>query len=123
MTDSGAAGAVVDLRSRAHAGEGAAWAHAGEQLNATLLSWPAGHEVATHVNDEREVLLLVVDGSGVVRIDEQPHDVHAGCALVIPRGAGRSIHAGPNGLAYVSAHVARGPLQVTRRSAPIVPEG
>lgn len=112
---------VVDLAALAAHDVGALWAHAGPQLNVTLVSWEPLHEVEEHVNAEREVLLVGVRGEGVVRIDGTDHELLPGRALVVPRGAGRSIHAGSGGLAYVSAHQARGPLQVTRRRAPRVP--
>ncbi len=97
---------------------GAIWGHAGEQLNATILSWPAGHVVAEHVNDEREVLLVGISGAAVVVIEDVEHDLHAGAVLVVPRGARRTIRAGAEGSSYVTAHQARGLLQVTRRSSP-----
>jgi quercetin dioxygenase-like cupin family protein len=112
---------VVDLAALSAHEVGALWAFGGEQLNATLLSWEPGHEIEAHVNSEREVLLVVVRGDGTLSIDEVEHELRPGCAIVIPRGAGRAIHAGPGGLAYVTAHQARGPLQVTRRRAPRVP--
>lgn len=103
---------TIDLLARASEQTGAAWAFAGEQLNATLLSWPTGHAVAEHVNDEREVLLLGVRGSGHVTIDGDVVELTAGRLVVVPRGAARSITAGADGIAYVSAHTARGPLQL-----------
>jgi len=112
---------VADLATIAAHEVGAAWAYAGEQLNATLLSWDPGHEVAEHVNDEREVLLLVIRGDGQLCVDGRSFELVPGRVIVIQRGAGRSILAGPGGLAYVTAHQARGPLQVTRRRAPRVP--
>jgi quercetin dioxygenase-like cupin family protein len=112
---------IADLAQIAAHEVGAAWSFAGEQLNATLVSWEPGHEVADHVNDEREVLLLVLRGDGVLQVDGDEHELVPGRVVVLPRGAGRSIHAGPGGLAYVTAHQARGPLQVTRRRAPRVP--
>lgn len=101
--------------------EGVPWSYAGEQLNVTLLSWEPDHEVVPHVNDERDVLLLVLRGDGMLTIDHAEYPLVPGSLFVVPRGTGRSILAGPGGLAYVSAHAARGPLQVTRRRAPHVP--
>lgn len=112
--------AYADLMEIAAHREGAAWAYSGEQLNVTLLSWEPGHEIEHHVNEERDVLLLVLRGDGVLAIDHVEHELVAGRLVVVPRGAGRSVLAGPGGLAYVSAHVARGLLQVTRRQAPRV---
>ncbi len=51
---------MVDLLSGT--GTGALWAMAGSDLNATLLAWPPGHEVAEHANTEVDVLLVVLGG-------------------------------------------------------------
>jgi quercetin dioxygenase-like cupin family protein len=84
----------VDAPARAAGASGACWGFAGEQLNATLLSWPAGHVVDEHVNDAREVLLVGISGSGTVCIEDVEHDLHAGIVLVVPRGARRTMRAG-----------------------------
>jgi quercetin dioxygenase-like cupin family protein len=108
---------AVDTAALADAQGGVAWSHAGEQLNATLLSWPPGHRIEAHVNDEREVLYAGVGGDGVVVVEDDEHDLRAGVVLVVPRGARREVRAGAEGIAYVTAHLARGPLQVTPRSS------
>ncbi|MCW2920798.1 MAG: Cupin 2, conserved barrel [Thermoleophilia bacterium] len=108
----------IDAAELARSGSGARWGHAGVQLNATLLAWPAGHVVTEHVNDEREVLLVGIAGSGVVRVEDVEHDLHAGIVLVVPRGARRTMRAGVEGMSYVAAHQARGRLQLTPRSSP-----
>jgi mannose-6-phosphate isomerase-like protein (cupin superfamily) len=101
---------VVDLLSSA--GIGPLWGMASTDLNATLLAWPAGHEVAEHVNGELDVLLVVLDGHGSATIDGEAHDLAAGRALLIPRGTRRRITAGEPGLRYLSVHRRRGPLQI-----------
>jgi hypothetical protein len=53
------AGQVVDLLSRR--GMGPLWGMASADLNATLLAWPPGHEVAAHTNSELDVLLIMLD--------------------------------------------------------------
>jgi hypothetical protein len=50
-------------------GTGPLWGMASSDLNATLLAWPAGHELEEHANPERDVLLVVLEGGGRVRID------------------------------------------------------
>lgn len=107
----------VDLASIAAAGSGAVWAHAGDDLNATLLSWPAGHVVDAHVNDEREVLMVGISGSAVVTVDGVATTLGTGGALVVPRGTRRSITAGPDGAAYLSTHRVRSGLQIRPRLA------
>ncbi len=101
---------VVDLL--ALDGEGPLWGTATDDLNATLLAWPSDHAVAEHVNDERDVLLVVLDGAAVVTVDGKRHSVEAGQALLVEKGASRAIRAGADGVRYLSVHHRRGPLQL-----------
>jgi mannose-6-phosphate isomerase-like protein (cupin superfamily) len=103
------AGAVDLLRS---SGTGPLWGMASTDLNATLLAWPPGHEVAEHVNEELDVLVIVLDGHGSATIDGELHDLAAGSALLVPRGTRRRIKADDAGLRYLSVHRRRGPLQI-----------
>lgn len=107
---------VVDLIGTR--GTGPLWGTETEDLNATLLAWPSGGGPDEHVNDERDVVLVVVGGSATVAISGEPHTVHAGEALVIEKGLTRSISAGPDGVRYLSVHRRRGRLQVTRLDQP-----
>ena len=95
-------------------GEGPLWGLASDDLNATLLAWSPGHAIPEHVNEERDVLLVVLGGGGTAHVDGTPHAVGAGQALLIEKGAARSIVAGPDGIRYLSIHRRRGPLQVER---------
>jgi uncharacterized cupin superfamily protein len=106
---SAVAGAVDLLRS---SGTGPLWGMASTDLNATLLAWPPGHEVAEHLNDELDVLVIVLDGRGSAIIDGECHDLAAGSAMLIPRGTRRRIKADDAGLRYLSVHRRRGPLQI-----------
>ena len=94
------------------AGTGPLWGTATEDLNATLLAWPAGGGPDEHVNAERDVLLVVLEGDAVVTLDGEPHSVRAGEALVLEKGRARSIAAGPEGVRYLSVHRRRPPLQI-----------
>ncbi len=101
--DTHGTGRAVDLS--AGTGSGPLWGMASADLNATLLAWPAGHEIAEHVNAELDVLLVVVAGSATVTIDDDtPHDLRAPAALLVPRGARRAIRAGAEGTRYLSVH-------------------
>ena len=71
----GGAVAAVDLAHAGH-GSGPRWGMQSEELNATLLAWPAGHEIAEHVNTERDVLMVVLEGSVRVSVDDVGH--HSG---------------------------------------------
>jgi len=103
-------GQPVDLE--AGRGSGPLWGMASADLNATLLAWAAGHEIAEHVNAELDVLLVVVAGTVTVTIDDAPHELLAPAALLIARGARRAIRAGADGARYLSVHRRRGPLQI-----------
>ena len=62
------------------AGQGALWGAETEDLNATLVRWEAGKGVAAHTNDEVDVVMTVLEGSGVVRIDDDEQPVEPGMA-------------------------------------------
>jgi mannose-6-phosphate isomerase-like protein (cupin superfamily) len=111
-------GEPVDLLA-ATGRDGPLWGMASEDLNATLLGWPAGHLLAEHVNADLDVLLVVVEGAATVTIDGTPHELRAPAALLVPRGARRAIRAGADGTRYLSVHRRRGPLQIAPRA--IVP--
>ena len=105
---------MTDLLVDLGAGEGSGpiWGTASEDLNVTLLAWPAGHVVAEHVNDERDVLVVVIAGFATVVMDGADHPLEAPAAVVIPKAARRSIAAGPTGVRYVSAHLRRPGLEI-----------
>jgi mannose-6-phosphate isomerase-like protein (cupin superfamily) len=107
-------GAVVDLL--AGSGRGPLWGVAGDDLNATLLAWGAGDGPAEQLNTERDVLYVVVAGSGTIEIDGAAHDVRAPAAVLVEKGRRRRIVGGPEGIRYLTAHLRRGGLQI--RSAP-----
>jgi quercetin dioxygenase-like cupin family protein len=62
---------------------------ASDDLNATVMDWPPGHEAPEHVNAERDVLLVVLRGSATVAVDGREHPRAAGEAILIERGAAR----------------------------------
>lgn len=93
-------------------GCGPLWGIASTDLNATLLVWPAGHEVVEHTNAERDVLLVILAGGGVAVVDGGEHALAPGRALLIGQGRSRVIRAGAEGVRYLSVHRRRGPLQI-----------
>lgn len=107
---------VVDLS--AGSGFGPLWGTASDELNATLLAWPPGEGVDEHVNDERDVLLVVLSGSGTLTVDGEPMELAAPCACVIPKGSRRAIRAGGDGIRYLTAHLRKAGLQLSRFAAP-----
>jgi mannose-6-phosphate isomerase-like protein (cupin superfamily) len=93
-------------------GSGPLWGMASNDLNATLLAWPPGHELPTHENTERDVLLVVLEGTGQVRVDGLEHEVSRGQAVLIPKGSSRAIRAGAEGVRYLSVHLLRPGVQI-----------
>ena len=95
--------------------EGVVWTLEGSgDLNANLVRFETGGGVAEHVNDEVDVLIAGVSGSGSVSIDGEEHPVSSGVMVFVPRGTRRSTRATTEGFAYLSVHRRRGPLRIGR---------
>jgi quercetin dioxygenase-like cupin family protein len=107
----------VDLLALAQVAtdQGALWSHQSADLNVNLLVFPKDQGVAGHVNAEVDVLLLGIDGEGLVDIDGTAGVLRAGQALVIPKGARRSTRGLSDSFAYLSCHRRRSGLWPTPR--------
>jgi quercetin dioxygenase-like cupin family protein len=97
---------VVDLHALVARvqGQGPLWTYAGDDLNVNLVVWPAGAGVGEHVNREVEVLMIGVEGNGLVTVAGQEHTLHPGEVVVIPRGTPRSVVSQSPRFAYLSVH-------------------
>ncbi|MEO9176770.1 MAG: AraC family ligand binding domain-containing protein, partial [Gaiellales bacterium] len=84
--------------------------------NATLLAWPAGGGFAEHRNAERDVLLVVLEGSAELTLDGATHEIGAHELILLPRDSARALTAQEDGVRYLSIHLRREPLLPT--SAP-----
>jgi len=93
-------------------GSGPVWGAASEDLNATLLSWTAGGGPPEHVNEERDVLVVVLEGSAILRIDGTERLLERGETAIIAKGEARKLTAGREGVRYLSVHRRRPPLQI-----------
>jgi quercetin dioxygenase-like cupin family protein len=93
---------------------GPVWGAESEDLNATVLVWPAGEGPPEHVNDERDVLFVVLEGSATLMLDGEPRELAAGDALIVEKGLRRALVAGAGGVRYLTAHRRRGGLQIAR---------
>ena len=92
---------------------GVVWSLRGSsELNANLVRFGVGEGVGEHVNDEVDVIIVGVSGSGSVEVDGQEHPISNGTMTFIPRGARRSIRSGSEDFAYLSIHRRRGPLRI-----------
>ncbi|MEV4876069.1 hypothetical protein [Streptomyces cyaneofuscatus] len=110
--------AVLDdiLASASRDERGALWhlAEQGRELDANLVRLPAGAEVGEHQEDVLDVLLVVVEGGGRVRIGDGGGGLELGPSTVVwlPRTSRRALAAGPDGLTYLTVHRRRPGLAV-----------
>jgi mannose-6-phosphate isomerase-like protein (cupin superfamily) len=97
------------------AGDGVHWTlDAGDDLNANLVRLDPGHEMGEHVNGEVDVLVVVLAGGGRAVVDTSTVELRPHVVCLVAKGARRSIHAGPAGLAYLTVHHRRGGLTIGR---------
>jgi mannose-6-phosphate isomerase-like protein (cupin superfamily) len=104
---------VVDLVG-APGESGPLWGAATEDLNATLMEWPSGGGVPERTNHARDLLFVVVAGSGRVVVAGQSHTVSPGRAVLVEKGQTFAVEAGPVGLRYLSVHLRRPGLEIGR---------
>jgi quercetin dioxygenase-like cupin family protein len=105
---------TVDLA--AGEGRGPLWGTATEDLNATLLAWPAWEGPPEHVNAERDVLLVVLAGTGTLVVGGEAQQLRAFVAAVIEKGTTRRVVAGADGIRYLTVHLKRPGLQIRASS-------
>jgi uncharacterized protein (DUF2249 family)/mannose-6-phosphate isomerase-like protein (cupin superfamily) len=110
----------VDLLERSVASSRAAsshsgpqWAHECEDLDLTLLSWEKGKRIEPHVNSEVDGVLIGVEGTGVVTVNGEAHEMRAHVVLLIPKGCERSIESTSERFSYLSVHRRRRGLMPT----------
>lgn len=66
-----------------------------------------------HRNNEVDVVVIGVDGTGTVQIDQQDIHVKPRSAVVIPKGTWRSIRSDASRFAYMTIHRRRAGLWPT----------
>ena len=71
-----------------------------------------GREIGAHRNDEVDVLLAVVEGSGELRVEQRLHRLAPAVLAHLPKGTVRSIRATAVPLVYLSIHRRRGGLTI-----------
>jgi mannose-6-phosphate isomerase-like protein (cupin superfamily) len=97
--------------------EGAVWTlKASRDLNANLIRFGVGQGVEKHVNDEVDVIFVGVAGSGFVESEDEEHPLDAGKLIFVPKGTQRSTRSTSEDFAYLTVHVRRGPLRMSRRT-------
>jgi mannose-6-phosphate isomerase-like protein (cupin superfamily) len=109
---------VLDLAERlAAGGRGAILSLETEDLDINLVRLEAGGGVNSHINREVDVLMVVVDGEGIVVANGTEYPLKTGQAIMIPKGTERSIrNPSESAFAYLSLHRRR------RKLWPTVPQ-
>jgi quercetin dioxygenase-like cupin family protein len=87
----------------------------GEDLHANLVHLDPDGSMPAHVNDELDVLVVVLAGTGTLVLEGAVHDLDPPCAVLVPRGSERAVRAGADGLDYLTVHRRRGPLGIRAR--------
>ncbi|MFG3364061.1 cupin domain-containing protein [Streptomyces sp. NPDC090032] len=107
------------LRTADASRTGALWKldGAARQLDANLVRLPAATVVTEHVEPDLDVLLVVLEGDGSLRHAGEEEQLAPGALVFVPRGERRSVTAGPDGLAYLTAHRRRPGLTIARTPA------
>lgn len=103
---------VAEALRHAHY-DGPIWSLNCEQLNVNLVRLSPGEGIAEHVNGELDVLLVVFEGGGELRVDGAAHTLAPGVVVVVPRGARRAISCIKGPLVYLTTHRQRGGLLPT----------
>ncbi len=98
---------------------GVLWGGQSDDLNVTLLSWSRGEGVAQHINNEVDVLLVVLHGTGRVVVNGTPFDLHSGQSLLIRKGSARRIESTGERFSYLSVHRRRAGLMPTLGGKPL----
>ena len=88
---------------------GPIWGGESEELNATVLEWPAGGGPGETVS-KLDVVYAVLRGS--MRLNDE--ELVAGEARIVPKDTPRRVVAGPDGVRYLTAHRRRGLLRLSR---------
>lgn len=87
---------------------GPVWGAESEELNATVLEWPAGDGPGETVS-KLDVVYAVLSGTLLLNGEE----LRAGEARIVPKDVPRTPVAGPEGVRYLTAHRRRGLLHVS----------
>lgn len=106
---------VLDLAERLSAGgRGAILGLETEDLDINLVRLEVGGGVNSHINREVDVLMVVVDGEGIIVANGTEYPLANGQAIMIPKGTERSIrNPGESAFAYLSLHRRRRKLWPT----------
>ena len=77
---------------------------ASADLNVNLLAFSGTNGIEEHVNNEVDVLIVALDGQGVLTIDGEDSTMTPGQLTIVPKGASRAIRANGDRFAYLTCH-------------------
>jgi quercetin dioxygenase-like cupin family protein len=86
------------------------WAYQGTDLNVNLLAWNTGDGVAEHRNAEVDVLIVCIEGRGIITVEDVDYPLQTGQVLIIPKGMRRAIRGTSDRFAYLTCHRRRSGL-------------
>ena len=92
------------------------------QLDANLVRHLPGTGGAPYTEDEVDVMLVVVAGSGTLTLDGTRSPLSPGFLGLLPRGTSRALLAGPEGLLVLTVHRRRRAMSIGRTSPAVRPE-
>ncbi len=88
---------------------------ASADLNVNMLRFTGDRGIEAHVNREVDVLIVALDGAGVLTVDGAETRLVAGDAAIVPKGTERSIRSNGDRFAYLTCHGQRRGLMPTVR--------
>jgi quercetin dioxygenase-like cupin family protein len=93
--------------------DGPAFSINSEQLNVNLLRLADGASIPQHINEEVDVLVVVLQGTCKLFVDNEMTVLRTGMAAVIPCGRMRALRCTMGPLVYLTCHRRRAPLMPT----------
>ncbi len=102
---------------------GALWRLEGtdRQLDANLVRHLPGTGAEAHTEDEADVMLVVVAGTGTLTLDGTRTELSPGLLALLPRGISRALLAGPEGLLVLTVHPRRRGMRIRRTTPTAAP--
>jgi quercetin dioxygenase-like cupin family protein len=91
---------------------GPVWGAESDELNATVLEWPAG-DGPGETASQLDVVYAVLRGSLLLTVAGEEEELQAGEARIVGKGVTRRVVAGPDGVRYLTAHRRRGLLHLS----------
>lgn len=84
--------------------KGAVWSLTSADLNLNVVVITDDSPIPRHLNREVDVVVVAVEGQGVVLVDEEEFSLEPPQVLVIPKGSWRSIQPAGVSFAYMTIH-------------------